>query len=117
MCWRAEAGDKDDDRLTVCRTLLSSMYRPTEVHRTPSSVSQSQQLTDKLRAPLLRHFGITEFTRLHAAIRGLLLTSRGGDVARQRRLDLVLASNDDAPVYFSLFFQLVQLEVIVAQDD
>lgn len=102
-----------EDRLAVCRALVSSMYRPTDGD---VKVGSSQQLADTLRATLLRRFGITEFTRLHGDIRGLLMTSHGGVVAKQRRLDSLLASNDAAAVYFPLFFQLVQLQVIADWD-
>jgi len=115
-CWCAETDNSNDEHLSVCRALLSSLYRPTELRASPG-VSQTQQLIDKLRASLRRRFGITEFTNLHGAIRGLLMTSHGGDVARQRRLDSMLSSNDDAAVYFPLFFQLVQLEAILARDN
>ena len=74
-----------------------------------------RQITDRLRATLLRRFGVQEFTRLHGAVRGLV-TSHVPDVARQQRLDFILASNDAAAVYFPLFFQLVQLEVIAGRD-
>ena len=115
MCWCAETDNRNDEQLSVCRTLLSSVYRPRESPAT-TGVCQSQQLIDKLRASLLRRFGMAEFTNLHGAIRGLVMTSYGADVARQRRLDSILASYEDAAVYFPLFFQLVQLEAILARD-
>jgi len=96
----------DDGHRRVCRTLISSIYRQTDGH----------QPANKLRASLLRRFGMTEFTRLHGDIRSLLTTSRGGEVARQRRLDSIFASNEVASLYFPLFFQLVQLEAIVGRD-
>jgi len=89
------------------------MYRPTEED---NRAAVTLQPADKLRASLLRRFGATEFTRLHAAIRSLLMTSHAGDVARQRRLDSILASNDVAAVNFPLFFQLAQLEVLLSRD-
>ena len=107
---RDKADSKAEDHLTVCRALVSSVYRPPEGDRGPTV---SQQQMEKLRASLLRRYGITEFTRLHGAVRGLLMTSYGGDVARQRRLDSILASSDVTAVYFPLFFQLVQLEMIL----
>jgi len=92
---------------------VSSVYRTTEAGGRRVT---AQQPADKLRAALLRRFGATEFTRLRGDVRTLLMTSRAGDVARQRRLDSILASNDAAAVCFPLFFQLVQLEIIAAGD-
>jgi len=100
-CCDGKVGDAD--QLTVCRTLLSSLCRDS---------SKRQQTADNVRAALLRRFGVMEFSRLRAATRDVVMTSRGGEVARQRRLDAVLASNDAAAVHFPLFFQLVQLEII-----
>jgi len=97
---------KDGDQVTVCRTLVSSLYQPTE------GDAKRQRRADNIRTALLCRFGVMEFTRLRGATRDLVMTSHGGDVARQRRLDAILASNDVAAVYFPLFFQLVQLEVI-----
>jgi len=99
--------------VAVCRTLLSSLYRPTEAD---GRSVVALQPADKLRAFLLRRFGVIEFSRLHGAIRALLMTSHAGDVARQRRLDSILSSNEIASVNFPLFFQLVQLEIIASRD-
>lgn len=126
-CWHgnADAVDKDKDHhVSMCRALLSSIYRPTDAgRRSPAGVPAVPQPTDKLRASLVRRFGAAEFTRLYAAIRSLLVTSHDAgdvakqqDVARQRRLDTILASNDVAAVSFPLFFQLVQLELLAGQD-
>ena len=92
----------------MCRTLVSSLYQPTPT----GSDGKRRQTADSIRAALLRRFGVMEFSRLRVATRDLVMTSHGGDVARQRRLDAVLASHDAAAVYFPLFFQLVQLEII-----
>ena len=90
------------------------MFRPTEADGRSTGVTP--QPADKLRTSLLRRFGVIEFTRLHGAIRALLMTSHAGDVARQRRLDSILASNDLASVNFPLFFQLVQLEIMTGRN-
>jgi len=114
LAWFDEADIKDEDHLAVCRALMTSVYRPSDVDGRPGL--SRQQLADKLRTSLLPRFGITEFTRLHGAVRSLLMTSHGADVARQRRLDSILTSNVVAGVYFPLFFQLVQLELIADRD-
>jgi len=119
--WYDNADDvgKDEDHVTVCRTLLSSVYRPSDADRQPAAgLPAVPQPTDKLRASLLRRFGAAEFTRLHAAIRNLLLMTShdAGDVAKQRRLDVILASNDGAALNFPLFFQLIQLQLLTGRD-
>jgi len=101
---------REDDHVTVCRTLMSSLCQSAD------DDGSSRQTADSVRAALKRRFGAVEFTRLHGAISSLVMTSSGGDVARQRRLDAILASNDAAAVYFPLFFQLLQLSVVACRD-